>query len=80
MPLTNIPVEETLTEISDEDVPLAGLPSRRGALVDIFDEDVPLANVPKTGDISDMWYVIAALSAAGLLCLAALDRKKRRNA
>ncbi|RKI91975.1 doubled motif LPXTG anchor domain-containing protein [Parablautia intestinalis] len=80
VPLTNIPVEETLTEISDEDVPLAGLPSRRGALVDIFDEDVPLANVPKTGDISDMWYVIAALSAAGLLCLAALDRKKRRNA
>lgn len=80
VPLANVPVEDTLTEIVDEDVPLAGLPSRRGSLVDIFDEDVPLANVPKTGDISDTWYLIAALSAAGLLCVAVWDRKKRKSA
>nr|WP_277935115.1 doubled motif LPXTG anchor domain-containing protein [Parablautia muri] len=67
-------------DIPDEDVPLANLPSRRSSLVDIFDEDVPLANVPKTGDISDAWYLIAVLSAAGLLCLTALEHKKRKNA
>lgn len=80
VPLMDVPAEDALMDIPDEDVPLANLPSRRSSLVDIFDEDVPLANVPKTGDISDAWYLIAVLSAAGLLCLTALEHKKRKNA
>ncbi len=80
VPLAELPAEDaSLTDILDEDVPLAALP-RRSSLVDIFDEEVPLANIPQTGDISDVWYAIAVLSAAGLLCLAVLERKKRKNA
>ena len=47
--------------------------------MDIPDVEVPLANVPKTGDASLLWYMTALLSAAGLLALAAFERRQRRG-
>ena len=54
-----------------------------GDLVDIGDDDVPLTDIPDedvplTGD-SITWFVLAALSAIGLLVLKT-DKKKKENA
>ena len=72
VPLAELPEE---VEIPDVEVPLAELPEE----VDIPDVEVPLANVPKTGDASLLWYMTALLSAAGLLALAAFERRQRRG-
>ena len=82
VPLVNIPEDGVplaglgsggLTEILDEDVPLAAAP-----LIDIFDEEVPLAAVPATGDISLLWYVMTMFAACGLLILTIPDGRRRR--
>ena len=72
VPLAELPEE---VEIPDVEVPLTELPEE----VDIPDVEVPLANVPKTGDASLLWYMTALLSAAGLLALAAFERRQRRG-
>ena len=59
-------------ELPEEAVPLAEIPEE----VELPEDPVPLANVPKTGDLSALWYAVLTLSAAGLLCLTALERKK----
>lgn len=60
-------------DIFDENVPLAEAPEE----LEIPEEEVPLADVPKTGDLSNGWYGALVLSAAGLVCLTALERRKR---
>lgn len=65
-----------VVDIAETDVPLAAAPD---GVVDIFDTEVPLAAVPKTGDLSQLWYVAAILSAAGLLMMAALGRRERKQ-
>lgn len=73
VPETEVPLAETPVEmeIPEEAVPLAD-----STEVVIADDAVPLADVPKTGDISDLWYAAALLSACGL---AALNGKKREE-
>ncbi len=70
-----VPVADT----ADENVPLANIIDEEVPLATILDDDVPLAGVPKTGDVSVMWYVMAALSAIGLSCLLTLEQKKRQE-
>lgn len=73
VPETEVPLAETPVEmeIPEEAVPLAD-----STEVVIADDAVPLADVPKTGDISNLWYAAALLSACGL---AALNGKKREE-
>lgn len=76
VPLVDIPDEDVpLVEVPEVDPPLAELPDE----VEIPDEDVPLADIPKTDDLSLLWHATALLSAAGLMVLAALERKQRRE-
>ena len=67
----NLPPEE---EIVDEEVPLAQLPEE-----EIPDEDIPLANIPMTGDSTGRWGALSLLSAAALLGLSILGRKKGKE-
>ena len=51
---------------------------REEELVDI-EVEVPLSEIPKTGDDSGIWSILALISAAGMLCLLAIERKKRQE-
>lgn len=78
-PLAETPEEiPPVVEIPDEPAPLAETPEEVPAVVEIIDDGVPLADVPKTGDISAVWYLSALLSAAGLLVLTGLERRRSR--
>ncbi|NBJ91819.1 doubled motif LPXTG anchor domain-containing protein [Parablautia muri] len=78
-PMVNRVIE--LVEISNEEVPLANVPSAAAeGLTDIFDEEVPLSNVPKTGDNFLTWLLSALGSAAGLVLLALKGRKRKGTA
>lgn len=70
VPLADMPA----VEIPEEDVPLAGMPT-----VEIPEENVPLANMPKTGDNSNIWEILAAISGLGLVWFV-LDKKRRGSA
>mgnify|MGYP002510183176 FL=1 len=71
VPLAAIPE----TDIPDADVPLAGIPD----FMRIPDDDVPLASVPKTGDSSGVWHLMALLSAAGLMAISMLEKKRHQK-
>ena len=78
-PLAETPEEiPAVVEIPEELAPLAETPEEIPAVVEIIDDGVPLADVPKTGDISAVWYLSALLSAAGLLVLTGLERRRSR--
>ena len=69
------------TEIGDDDVPQSefpgddddddtdNIPEDDVPLEELPEDDVPLAEVPKTGDASILWFVLSALSGAGLVGL-----------
>ena len=79
-PLTDIPEEDVpLATVLDEEVPLADIPDEAVLEVEIFDDLIPLADVPATGDISIIWYGATLLSLAGLLVLSILGRKKTQE-
>ena len=84
IPEVDVPLVETpeeipaVVEIPEELAPLAETPEEIPAVVEIIDDGVPLADVPKTGDISAVWYLSALLSAAGLLVLTGLERRRSR--
>lgn len=71
VPLAAIPE----TDIPDANVPLAGIPD----FMRIPDDDVPLASVPKTGDSSGVWHLMALLSAAGLMAISMLEKKRHQK-
>lgn len=66
----------TTALINDMAVPLDDMPEE---LLDL-DIDVPLSDVPRTGDVSEIWLVSAAVSALGLAVLFYADKKKRDEA
>ena len=69
----NVPDAPTpLAEIGETPVPLASNPSD---LIDIFDDDVPLAGGVGTGNNDALWYLLAALSLAGLGLVKLLEKK-----
>ncbi len=69
----NVPDAPTpLAEIGETPVPLASNPSD---LIDIFDDDVPLAGGAQTGNNDALWYLLAALSLAGLGIVKLLEKK-----
>lgn len=69
----NVPDAPTpLAEIGETPVPLASNPSD---LIDIFDDDVPLAGGVGTGNNDALWYLLAALSLAGLGIMKLLEKK-----
>ena len=69
----NVPDAPTpLAEIGETPVPLASNPSD---LIDIFDDDVPLAGGAQTGNNDALWYLLAALSLAGLGLVKLLEKK-----
>lgn len=65
-------ISTVTVSIPDTSVPLASTP----ASVTIPDEAVPMADVPKTGDMSAIWSITACVSAAALLALALMGRKR----
>lgn len=89
VPPVNIPLDETPTEVEvpdvdipldeievpDEEIPMNDVPEE----FEIEDGEIPMADVPQTGDISAMWYAVALSSALGLLAVAALERKQRKD-
>ena len=78
----DIPKEEPPVEdVPETDVPKTDIPTETPdePLVVIPDEEVPVADVPKTGDDSGLWYLLLAVSLAGLAvmgCVEIRDRKK----
>lgn len=77
VPDVDIPMDETPDEIEvpDEEIPMNDVPEE----FEIEDGEIPMADVPQTGDISAMWYAVALSSALGLLAVAALERKQRKD-
>ena len=69
-----------LADIPEADVPLADIPDEDVPLADIFDEDVPLADVPQTGDTTLLWAVTAAASGLALAWLVLAGKKREENA
>lgn len=79
VPLSDIPSEDSpLTDIPEEDPPLTDIPEEDPPLEDIPEEDPPLSGVPETGDISQLWTMLALLTGAGLVWMV-LDSKKHRK-
>ena len=70
-PLTEMPAE--LEALEEEDIPQATMPAEASLVLD--EVEVPMAMIPKTGDISTLWMVMAALSGSGLTVLSLLKRK-----
>ena len=62
-------------ELPEDPVPLVSAEPE----VDLPDDPTPLANVPQTGDISLVWYVMAAVSSMGLCLLLATNKKKEQE-
>ncbi|CAK7031612.1 MAG: hypothetical protein MEBIL_04002 [Bilophila sp.] len=77
------PTEEPPVEdVPETDVPKTDIPTETPdePVVVIPDEDEPVADVPQTGDDSGLWYLLLAVSLAGLAimgCLEIRDRRKR---
>ena len=69
------PTPEPDEELPDPDVPTGPAEPEEE---DIPDEEVPLANTPKTGDDISLWYLLTALSAAGLVFLAVTGRMRKQ--
>ena len=67
-----------LSDIPSEDPPLTDIPEEDPPLEDIPEEDPPLSGVPETGDISQLWTMLALLTGAGLVWMV-LDSKKHRK-
>lgn len=80
IPVTDVPLadfnEEDMMDIDTIDVPLTDMPEEE--LIDI-DLDVPLSSIPQTGDETAIWTYLAVLSAAGMLFLLIVERKKRQE-
>lgn len=78
-PKPNPDPEQPVIEIPEEDVPLAEIPEEEVPMAELPDEEVPLADVPKTGDISAVWSVMAAVSGLGLAGLGLTGKKRRED-
>ena len=76
--MTDIPEEDPpLADIPQVQPPQVTIPDGQPPLVDIPEEDVPLADVPKTGDLSTSWYLALLLSACGLPALSLLKKREQ---
>lgn len=76
------PTEEPPVEdVPETDVPKTDIPTETPdePLVEIPDEDVPVADVPQTGDDSGLWYLLLAVSLAGLAAMGWLEIRDRRK-
>ena len=75
IPEPEVPKADIPVKIPDEDVPVAEIPN-------VPVEDVPMADVPQTGDSTGLWYLLLAVSLAGLgvtICLGAWDKRRTQN-
>lgn len=75
-------------EIPDEETPTGETPSvptdpadptELDGLETITDPEVPMADAPETGDMSLLWFVTAAMFAAGLAWLTLCEKKSKRE-
>lgn len=77
-----VPEEENSSEenLDEPDVPLTGLPEEESE-EDLNDGDVPLVSAPQTGDSlwTMVWVLLALVSAAGIVFLAVVGRKKGKR-
>lgn len=84
-PLTETPEEEPEEELIDEPIPTTNVPEEKEPEeepeeeLELPEDDIPLSDVPVTGDASGLWYTALGLSAAGLMVLRLLGKKREEE-